>query len=76
MEITVHKADLSGVDSGGGYREVKAEITIDSSMPYRQQRRALIYETLASMLGDVIEHNNLLDIANTLDGALDQLGEE
>ena len=76
MEITVHKVDLSTADTGGGYREVKADITIDSSLPYRQQRGALIYEALASMLDDVIGHNNLLDIANTLGDSLDQLGGE
>ncbi|KKL62850.1 hypothetical protein LCGC14_2180960 [marine sediment metagenome] len=76
MEITVIKADLSNAETGGGFREVKAEITLDSSLPYRQQRNTLLYEALGSMLDYVISHEELLDISIALGDALDQLGSE
>jgi len=33
MEIKVHKEDLKDVDCGGGYRDISAEIYVDSTLP-------------------------------------------
>jgi hypothetical protein len=72
MEITITTEDLSMVDSGGGHRRLLAEIHIDSNLPRRQQRQALLYETLGALLSYSISHENLLDIAIVLGDALDQ----
>ena len=55
MNIEVKLEDLSEFDTGGGMREVNAKITIDSKMPYRRQREAVIFETLALFLDSELE---------------------
>jgi len=76
MEIEVIKEDISQVDSGGGCRRAVSEITIDISLPHRQQRQAAIYETLSLMLDYVISHERLSEMTETLGEVLDQLGGE
>ena len=73
MEITITKEDLSNVDTGGGCRVVTAEIVIDTSQSKRQQRQAVLYETLAVMLDYVISHERLQEMTETLGEALDQI---
>jgi len=57
MEIELKQEDLSNFDTGGGAREIKASITIDSNMPYRRKREAVIFETLAVFLDTELELN-------------------
>jgi len=73
MEIQVQKENLSEHDTGGGYREVVANIRIDETLPPGMQRRVLIYEALGAMLDYVLTHEQLGDISDTLNDALDQL---
>jgi len=57
MNIELKIEDLSEFDTGGGMRETKAIITIDANMPYRRQREAVIFETLALFLDSELESN-------------------
>jgi len=47
MDIRVVKENLQNTDTGGGFRELSAMVTIDNSVPIRRQREAVIYEILA-----------------------------
>ncbi len=73
MEIAVQRDDLSALDCGGGYRLVSAEIFVDSHQSVRQQCQAAIYETLGLMLDNVISHERLQEMTDTLGEVLDQL---
>lgn len=74
MEITVKKEDLNAVETGGGFRELTAVITIDSSKPLRSQKIALIYETLACFLEPMLSREFVEMLAEQLVEALDELG--
>lgn len=74
MEIHVQKENLRHFDTGGGYREVTAYIKIDGTISPRMRRKALIYETLGAMFDYTFTHEQIEDIADTLNDALDQLG--
>ena len=71
--IIVRKEDLSDYDSGGGYREVDARVTVDSSMSKHRQRVALIHEILGVFLGTVIPRENIEEIAEAIADGLRQL---
>jgi len=72
MDVQVNLEPLPHVDTGGGFREVKAEITIDSTQPRWRQRQAVIYETAASMLSSVLSHEAIIDLTIAIGDALDQ----
>jgi len=57
MNIEIKLEDLSEFDTGGGMRECHATVTVDSKMPYRRQREAVIFETLALFLDTELELN-------------------
>jgi hypothetical protein len=59
MEIEVVKEDLSKIDCGGAYREAKAVITVDNTLPLFKQRQALIHEILSLHL-DPLEFSNAM----------------
>jgi len=71
-EIKVSRQSLVDMDSGGGYRSVEIEVVYDDSLSRYQQRSAVIYETLASVLDYVLGHDQILDITNLLNEALTQ----
>jgi len=71
--FTVHKIDLSDHDTGGGFREVDATITIDSSLPVRRQEEALIYEMLGVYIGLVVSVDDIGEMASTIAGELELL---
>ena len=74
MDIEVRRNhELSGHDTGGGTREVRGVIEIDSNLHPREQRHVLIYETLGCCLDYVLPHQQLEDLADTISDALDQL---
>jgi len=74
MEITILKdKDLAQHDTGGGTRDVRVVISVDASLPLRRQRGVVIYETLGCLIGFVISHEYLDEIATILVDALDQL---
>ena len=75
VEITVIRADLSNADTGGGYREIVCNVTIDDTQSPWQQRQAVIYEALSALFPSV-SHEYILDACETLGEALDQLGIE
>ncbi len=72
MEITIKKGDLADLDCGGGFRELKVDITIDKNQSKRQQRQAVIYETLAAELENALSHDSIHNITDDLGYALDQ----
>jgi len=72
VEIEVRKVPiLNQYDDGA--RHIECEISIAENIPPRRQRQAVIYETLASLLGYTIPHQQLEDITEMLGEALDQL---
>jgi len=74
MEIEVLKdKNIGYFDTGGGYREVRAKITIDDSLSLRMKRHTLIFETLGACLGFAIPHKERHELTDTLIDALDQL---
>ena len=72
-EVKIRKEDLSQIDSGGGYRESKTDITIDSSLSPRLQRQAVLYETLSALLSPLYSHKAIQNITEVLGDVLDQL---
>lgn len=60
-------------DTGGGTREVKAEICIDNRMEPREMRRVVMYEVLGCMLDGIVGHDKLDDLSLGLQDVLDQL---
>ena len=74
--IDVTKVDLSGIDTGGGFREVTVQITIDSSLPQYRQEVSLIHETLGAYLGTFIPRENIEEIAESVADGLRQLKEK
>jgi len=74
MELEIKREDLSHVDSGGAYQEVKAVITIDSSLSKFKQRQSLIYELL-TLYTDPMEFNAELntELAHVIAENLEQL---
>jgi len=74
MEIAIKKENLSEYNIGGGYRELEAVITVDSTLPPRMQRHVAIYETLGLLLDPLeVEPDKIDEIANKLNEVLDQL---
>jgi len=72
-KFTVHKIDLSDHDTGGGFREVDATITIDSSLPSRRQEEALIHEMLGVYLGMTVSVDDIGEMASTIARELELL---
>ncbi len=72
-EITILTEDLSKVDCGGGMREVKAVITIDTTQSLIIQMAAVAYEILASHLDSVVKHEDLEDIATQICEAQEEI---
>ena len=70
MDITVNLEDLSNHDTGGGTRVVKAEITVDSSLPILRQREALIHEILGVYLGIIVAPEDIAEIAEGINDGL------
>jgi len=73
MEIKVHKEDLKDVDCGGGYRDISAEIYVDSTLSLPLQIHALFYEILASYLEPLFSREAVLDIVDDLADGLNEL---
>ena len=73
MEIKVTQEDMGAYDSGGGCREVIANIVIDEKLHPRMKRVAVVYEVLGSCLGYMLSHESLDDITNAVVEGLDQL---
>jgi len=74
MEIEVIRdVNLGLFDTGGGFREVRAKITIDDSLSPRMKRHTLIFETIGACLGFAIPHKERHELTDTLIDALDQL---
>jgi len=74
MEIVVKKEDISEHDTGGGYREVTALITIDETLAPRMQRHVAMCETLGILLDPLEMDVDFIDeIALKLGEVLDQL---
>jgi len=71
--FTVHKVDLSDHDTGGGFREVDAVITIDSSLPRRRQEETLIHEILGVYLGPVVSTEDIGEMAGAIARELELL---
>lgn len=72
-EFKVFKEDLRHFDTGGGFREVVAEIHIDTSLPIERQRVCLFHEILGTYLGSVVCRETLEEIAETLNEGLREL---
>jgi len=54
-------------DTGGGYREVTARVTIDSSTPKHVQLHSAFYEVLSTYMDPNEERRSFfLDVADTL----------
>jgi len=73
VDITVNRGDLSDHDTGGGYRSVKAEIIVDSSLPPIRQREVVIHEVLGAYLGIVVSPEDIAELAGSINDALCQL---
>lgn len=73
MDIKIIKEDLNAVETGGGFRELTAAITIDSSKPLRSQKIALIYKTLAYFLEPMLSREFVEMLAEQLVEVLDEL---
>jgi len=74
MEIEIRREDLSHVDCGGAYREVKAYIIIDSSLSPFLQRQSLIHEVLSLHLDPLECSQELItELAHILAESLEQL---
>ena len=72
MDITISREDLSDHDTGGAIRVVKAEITIDSSLPLLRQREALIHEILGVYLGILVNTEDICEIACAISNGINQ----
>jgi len=73
MEITYSTENLSHVDTGGGFRDIKAHITIDSSLSPRRQKEAVLYETLACYLEPMFSGEFVDELVRHLIEALDAI---
>ena len=59
-------------DTGGAYREIKAEVTIDSRTSQREQLHSAFYEVLGAYLDPTeAEREKILEMADTLMEAYD-----
>lgn len=77
MEITVRQdSTMRHFDTGGGVREVCMTITVDDKLEFRLKRQVVIYEVLGGLLGYAVTHELLENIAEKINDALDQLGED
>jgi len=74
--IEVVKENLRGVESGGAYRKLNVEITVDSSKDIYLQRIAATHEILGAYLGAVIDREVLEQIAESICDKLEELIEE
>ena len=72
VEITVNKIDTLG-EFDDACRQVNCEISVANNVSKRRQRQAVIYETLAALMGYMVPHQLLEDITHKLGEALDQL---
>lgn len=73
--IRVVKEDLSGIDTGGGCRQVDVVITVDSSSHPRQQQITCVHETLGVFIGAVVSSETLTEIATAIVDNLEELNE-
>jgi len=74
MDIRVVKdAGLSEYDTGGGTRDVKTVVSVDTNLPLRRQKEVVIYEVLGSLLGFVISHELLEEITSKVMDGLEQI---
>jgi len=74
MEITVKSdGDLYLHDTGGGTRDIQVIISVDGTLPPRRQRIIVAHEALGSMLGFILNSEQLDEIAYKIVDALDQL---
>ena len=72
IDITVSKEDLSNHDTGGGTRIVKAEITVDSSLPLLRQREAVIHEILGVYLGIMVSTEDIAEVSSAVNDGIIQ----
>jgi len=72
-EIEVKLEDLSGIDCGGGYRKVRAEIFIDNTLPRVRQIESAIHEILGLYIGNVVETGTITEIAVSLAQAIEEI---
>lgn len=73
IKLNLVANSFSGYDTGGGIRDVKAEITIDSRLHPRVKRHLAIYEALGCALGFCFSHEQLEDLTDLIIDVLDQL---
>jgi len=71
--IEVLQESLPQADTGGGYRRVNASIVVDSSRHIREQKIALIHETLGLYFGVVTDPETLTEIAEHIVDCLEEL---
>lgn len=62
-----------GLDCGGAYRVVTAEIVIDSEADERTQKIALVHEILGCYLGSIVLTDTLAEIAESIVDGLAEL---
>lgn len=73
IKVSLNSGCMSGYDTGGAVRDIEATITIDKDLHPRLKRHCAIYETLGCLLGYVLSHEQLEEIAEKLTDILDQL---
>jgi len=75
-DIDIVLDDLSHADTGGAYREVTAEITVDCTLPRERQRISLIHEMLGVYLGSVVSREDIEEMAEAIHDGLCQWEEQ
>ena len=71
--IDIHRENLSSHDTGGAFRVVNVDVTVDSSVSLNLQRVALIHEILGAYLGSFVSRSNLEEISEAINDGLNQL---